>query len=61
MASSLKDKQRKIERKYKKLIGQTIEKMQNNTMEELWVELNKLKSEMKEDFEKAGIRLGESK
>ena len=60
MAHSLKDKQRKIERKYKRLIGQTINKMKNNTWDELMVELNKLKSQMKEEFEKAGIHLSES-
>lgn len=60
MAHSLKDKQRKIERKYKRLIGQTINKMKDNTWDELMVELNKLKSQMKEEFEKAGIHLSES-
>ncbi len=60
MAHSLKDKQRKIERKYKRLIGQTINKMKDSTWDELMVELNKLKSQMKEEFEKAGIHLSES-
>ena len=60
MAITLKDRQKKIERKYKRLIGQTITKMKDNTWDELMVELNKLKSQMKEDFEKAGIHLSES-
>ena len=60
MACSLKDKQRRIERKYKRLIGQTIDRMQDNTMEELCVELDKLKAQMASDFEKAGIKLSEN-
>ncbi len=60
MATSLKDKLRKIERKYSKLIGKTIEKMKDNTMQELWVELGKLEEKMAIDLEKAGIKLSES-
>lgn len=60
MACSLKDKQRKIERKYKRLIGQTIDRMKDNTWEELMVECNKLKAQIASDFEKAGIKLSEN-
>lgn len=60
MATSLKDKKRKIERKYSKLIGATIERMKDKTMQELWVELGKLEERMAVDLEKAGIKLSES-
>lgn len=60
MAHSLKDNKRKIERKYKRLIGQTIDRMKDNSWDELVVELNKLKAQMKEEFEKAGILLSEN-
>lgn len=60
MAHSLKVKNKKIEERYKLLIGETIDRMKDNTMEELWVELKKIKMQMKEDFEKAGIFLSEN-
>ncbi len=60
MVTSLKDRQRKIECKYKRLIGNTIDKMNDSTMSELWVELNKLKAQMAADFDKAGIDFNES-
>lgn len=60
MATSLKDKLRKIERKYSRLIGKTIERMKDNTMQELWVELGKLEERMAIDLGKAGIKLSES-
>ena len=55
MANSQKVKRQRIEKKYDKLISETIERMKDNTMQELWVELNKLKLQMKDDFIKAGI------
>lgn len=60
MAISLKDKKRKIERKYGHLISKTIERMKDKTMAELWMELDKLEEQMKQDFEKAGLLLSES-
>lgn len=55
MANSQKVKRQRIEKKYDKLISETIERMKDNTMQELWVELDKLKAQMKDDFIKAGI------
>lgn len=55
MANSQKVKRQRIEKKYDKLISETIERMKDNTMQELWVELDKLKAQMKDDFLKAGI------
>lgn len=50
-------KQKEIEAKYEKLIGDTIERMKENTMAELWEELDKLKMEMGKEFDNLGIRL----
>lgn len=47
----------KIINKYDKLINETIERMKDQTMEELWCELDKLKQEMANEFELAGIKL----
>lgn len=50
-------KQKEIEAKYEKLIGDTIERMKENTMAELWEALDKLKIEMGKEFDNLGIRL----
>lgn len=50
-------KQKEIEAKYEKLIGDTIERMKENTMAELWEELDKLKIEMGKEFDNLGIKL----
>ena len=50
-------KQKEIEVKYEKLIGDTIERMKENTMAELWKELDKLKMEMGKEFDSLGIKL----
>ena len=50
-------KQKEIEAKYEKLIGDTIERMKENTMAELWEELDKLKMEMGKEFDSLGIKL----
>lgn len=50
-------KQKEIEVKYEKLIGDTIERMKENTMAELWEELDKLKMEMGKEFDSLGIKL----
>lgn len=50
-------KQKEIEAKYEKLIGDTIERMKENTMAELWEALDKLKIEMGKEFDNLGIKL----
>ena len=55
MANSKKVKQNRIEKKYDRLINDLIQSMQENTMQELWVELDKLKAQMNEELIKAGI------
>lgn len=55
MANSKKVKQNRIEKKYNKLIDKLIKSMLNCTMQELWVELDKLKAQMNEELIKAGI------
>lgn len=60
MANLLKVKRNRIEKKYLKLIDETIKRMGNNTMQELFAEFDKLKIQMKEDFDKAGIVLDET-
>lgn len=57
MSRSQKIKRKRIEKKYSKLIDETIQRMQDVTMGELWVELDKLKEQMRLDFIKAGIPL----
>lgn len=54
---TLKDKRRKIERKYSKLIDKLIEEYKDKTMGELWAKFEELKIQMKNDFDKAGIIL----
>ena len=48
----------KIINKYDKIVDQTIERMKDQTMEELLCELDKLKLEMAKEFKQAGIPLG---
>lgn len=57
MANSKKVRQRRIEKKYEKLISDTFDRLssEGKTMGELWQELDKLKQQMKEDFKTAGI------
>lgn len=55
MANSKKVKQNRIEKKYERLINGLIQSMQDNTMQELWVELDKLKAQMHEELKKAGL------
>ncbi len=57
MTRAQKKAKKTIINKYNRLIGQTIKRMGDNTMGELWVELDKLKAEMQAEFEKAGIEL----
>ncbi len=55
MANSIETKKRRVERKYSKLIDATITDMKDKSMGELWEELDKLKSQMKEDLERIGV------
>ena len=48
-------RKRRIEKKYDKLIAETIKRMKESTMGELWAELDKLKAQMREDYKKAGV------
>lgn len=50
-------KREKIEKKYSRLIANTIERMKDRPMEELWPELDKLKAKMAEECESKGIKL----
>lgn len=58
MSRSQKIKRRRIENKYSRLIDETIQRMQDAKMSELWQELDKLKYQMMQDFNKAGIPIG---
>ena len=53
----IKIRKGRIEKKYTKLVEELIDKMKDASMGELWAELDKLKLQMKEDFEKAGVVL----
>ena len=55
MANSKKVKQNRIEKKYERLIDDLIKSMHDNTMQELWVELDNLKVKMKSELIKAGL------
>lgn len=57
MANLKKVRQARIEKKYSKLIDQIIERMKDCTISELWVELDKLKEQMRQEFIKAGLLL----
>ena len=46
-----------IEGKYEIQIGKLIKRMKNKTMRELWIELDKLKEKMRNEFEREGIRI----
>ena len=50
---------KQIEKKYSKKIETLLEVMKDNTMEELWVELDKLKEQMRKDLEQIGANLVE--
>ena len=47
---------KELENKYSKKIGKLLDKMKNNTMEELWVELDKLKDKMQKEMNEIGIK-----
>lgn len=48
-------KQRRIEKKYERLIAQAIEDYKDKTMEELFKYLDELKEEMKKELIRVGV------
>ena len=55
MASKEKVRLNRLEKKYSKLINECIKRNKNNTMQELWVELDKIKADMKAEMEEKGL------
>ena len=50
-----KVKMNRLEKKYSKLINECIKRNKNKTMQELWVELDKIKADMKTEMEEKGL------
>ena len=55
MANINKVKMNRLEKKYGKLIDECIKRNKDKTMQELWVELDKIKSDMKAEMEAKGL------
>ena len=55
MASKEKVRLNRLEKKYSKLIDECIKRNKDKTMQELWVELNKIKADMKAEMEAKGL------
>lgn len=55
MASKEKVRLNRLEKKYSKLIDECIKRNKNKTMQELWVELDKIKADMKAELEEKGL------
>ena len=55
MASKEKVRLNRLEKKYSKLIDECIKRNKNKTMQELWVELDKIKADMKAEMEEKGL------
>lgn len=55
MASNEKVRLNRLEKKYSKLINECIKRNKNKTMQELWVELDKIKADMKTEMEEKGL------
>ena len=55
MASKEKVRLNRLEKKYSKLINECIKRNKNKTMQELWVELDKIKADMKAEMEAKGL------
>ena len=55
MASKEKVRLNRLEKKYSKLINECIKRNKNKTMQELWVELDKIKADMKTEMEEKGL------
>ena len=59
MASKEKVRLNRLEKKYSKLIDECIKRNKDKTMQELWVELDKIKADMKAEMEEKGVNKGE--
>lgn len=55
MASNEKVRLNRLEKKYSKLINECIKRNKDKTMQELWVELDKIKADMKAEMEEKGL------
>ena len=55
MASNEKVRLNRLEKKYSKLINECIKRNKDKTMQELWVELDKIKADMKAELEEKGL------
>lgn len=55
MASKEKVRLNRLEKKYSKLIDECIKRNKDKTMQELWVELDKIKADMKAEMEAKGL------
>lgn len=55
MASNEKVRLNRLEKKYSKLIDECIKCNKDKTMQELWVELDKIKADMKAEMEAKGL------
>lgn len=55
MASKEKVRLNRLEKKYSKLINECIKRNKDKTMQELWVELDKIKADMKAEMEAKGL------
>ena len=55
MASKEKVRLNRLEKKYSKLIDECIKRNKDKTMQELWVELDKIKADMKAEMEVKGL------
>ena len=55
MASKEKVRLNRPEKKYSKLIDECIKRNKDKTMQELWVELDKIKADMKAEMEEKGL------
>lgn len=55
MASNEKVRLNRLEKKYSKLINECIKRNKDKTMQELWVELDKIKADMKVEMEEKGL------
>ena len=55
MANINKVRLNRLEKKYSKLIDKCIKRNKDKTMQELWVELDKIKADMKAEMEEKGL------
>ena len=55
MANINKVKMNRLEKKYSKLINECIKRNKDKTMQEFWIELDKIKADMKAEMEEKGL------